>query len=43
VLDAGPLGYAANPQYSPISAACSQWVEDLLNAGHQVVIPEIAD
>jgi predicted nucleic acid-binding protein len=43
VLDAGPLGYAANPHYSPISAACSQWVEDLLNAGHRVVLPEIAD
>jgi predicted nucleic acid-binding protein len=43
VLDAGPLGYAANPNHSPISLACTRWVEDLLAAGHHVVIPEIAD
>lgn len=43
LLDAGPLGFAANPQHSATSTACSQWIEALLAAGHRVLIPEIAD
>jgi predicted nucleic acid-binding protein len=43
VLDAGPLGYAANPKHSPLSRACSLWIEDLIAGGCKVVIPEISD
>jgi predicted nucleic acid-binding protein len=43
VLDAGPLGYAANPKHSPLGAACTRWVETHLASGNTIVIPEISD
>ncbi len=43
LLDAGPLGYAANPKHSTVSLACTRWVEAHLAAANRVVIPEIAD
>jgi hypothetical protein len=43
VLDAGPLGLVTNPAFSPASAACSKCLEGILLAGHEVIVPEIAD
>lgn len=43
ILDAGPLGLASNPQRSPASTACAQWVRRLVLAGVRVPVPEIAD
>jgi len=43
VLDSGPLGLATNPKDSPEAVACKEWLQRLLRAGHQVVVPEIID
>ncbi len=43
LLDAGPLGLASNPRFSPQTADCNQWILDRLNSGAQVLISEIAD
>lgn len=43
LLDAGPLGLASNPRFSPQTAACNQWVLDRLRQGTQVLVSEIAD
>jgi len=43
LLDAGPLGLVSNPAGNAESHACSEWLETILDAGHEVVIPEIAD
>ena len=43
LLDAGPLGLASNPRFSPQTNACNQWILDRLNSGAQVLISEIAD
>ena len=43
VLDTGPLGLVTNPKGSPQSIACAQWLQALVSAGHQVILPEIAD
>jgi predicted nucleic acid-binding protein len=43
VIDSGPLGYATNPRASAINVRCSQWIDDLLAGGEQIIIPEIAD
>jgi predicted nucleic acid-binding protein len=43
LLDAGPLGLASNPRYSPQNHACAQWLQAIVGAGARVVIPEIAD
>lgn len=43
VLDTGPLGLLANPKPRPAVIDCRRWADDLLAAGHRVVIPEIAD
>jgi predicted nucleic acid-binding protein len=43
VLDAGPLGLVTNPNLSPQSLACAQWLQSLVTSGVQVVLPEIAD
>ncbi|MFM9964078.1 MAG: PIN domain-containing protein [Planctomycetaceae bacterium] len=43
LLDAGPLGLATNPNRSPSNLACTRWLQELLAAGVQVLVPEIAD
>lgn len=43
VLDTGPLGMASNPNASPETDACQQWLETLLLDGARVCLPEIAD
>jgi len=43
VLDAGPLGLVTNPNLSPQSLACARWLQSLVTAGVQVVLPEISD
>ena len=43
VLDAGPLGLATNPRTSPASDGCRRWIQDVLMAGSQIVVPEIVD
>ena len=43
LLDAGPLGLVTNPQRSPQSTACVQWLQGLILAGADVFVPEIAD
>jgi predicted nucleic acid-binding protein len=43
LLDAGPLGLASNPRFSPQTAACNQWILDRLHGGAQVLVSEIAD
>lgn len=43
VLDAGPLGLATNPRMSPQATACLRWVQQALNSGQRVIVPEIAD
>lgn len=43
VLDSGPLSMATNPRRSAKNLACAHWVQDLLNAGHRVILPEVAD
>ena len=42
-LDAGPLGLVTNPNRSPESLACAQWLQALVAAGSRVILPEIAD
>jgi predicted nucleic acid-binding protein len=43
LLDAGPLGLASNPRFSPQTAACNQWIQDRLQQGAQALVSEIAD
>ena len=43
MLDTGPLGLVTNPQLSPDSTACAQWLQSHILAGSRVIIPEIAD
>lgn len=43
VLDAGPLGLVSNPSARGLNLACREWMERLIAAGSDVVIPEIAD
>jgi predicted nucleic acid-binding protein len=43
VLDAGPLGLVTNPNLSPQSLACAQWLQAMVTSGAQVVLPEISD
>jgi predicted nucleic acid-binding protein len=43
VLDAGPLGAACNPLSTPTTLALVKWLQSHLQAGAQIVIPEIAD
>ncbi len=42
-LDSGPLGMASNPKSSPDNDACQEWLEDLVQQGVRVIVPEIAD
>lgn len=43
LLDAGPLGLITNPNRSPQSLACTQWLQELIAAGVEVIVPEISD
>jgi len=43
LLDAGPLGLVTNPKQSPASLACATWLQNLIQDGTQIVVPEIAD
>jgi predicted nucleic acid-binding protein len=43
MIDTGPLGLVTNPQLSPESTACAQWLQSHILAGSRVIIPEIAD
>src|SRR5689334_21194070 len=43
LLDAGPLGLLADPRPHRNSLACRQWANDMLAAGHRILIPEITD
>jgi len=43
LLDGGPLGLVTNPKRSPISLACTRWLQALITAGNRVIIPEIVD
>jgi predicted nucleic acid-binding protein len=43
LLDAGPLGLASNPRFSPQTDVCNQWILERLQNGAQVLVSEIAD
>jgi predicted nucleic acid-binding protein len=43
VLDTGPLGLVTNPRASAENLRCNEWMQELLRAGCEVAIPEIAD
>lgn len=43
ILDTGPLGLVTHPGGNEQVQRCKEWLLDLLSAGTQVVIPEIAD
>src|SRR5438094_6844948 len=43
LLNAGPRGSITNPQRSPQSLACTQWLQSLVVGGTRVIVPEIAD
>ena len=40
VLDSGPLGKIAHPRPN---SEITMWLQDILSAGDEVIIPEIAD
>lgn len=42
-LDAEPLGTLANPNATAENEACRDWLRRLVDAGHAVFYPEIAD
>jgi predicted nucleic acid-binding protein len=43
LLDAGPLGLVTNPNASPQSAACAEWLQTLASRRARILLPEIAD
>jgi predicted nucleic acid-binding protein len=43
LLDSGPIGLITNPNRSPASTACSNWIQTISAAGIRVIIPEITD
>jgi predicted nucleic acid-binding protein len=43
LLDTGPLGAVTNPNANPQNQACVRWLLSHSRAGHEIVIPEIAD
>jgi predicted nucleic acid-binding protein len=43
LLDAGPLGRLANPLASASTVEANRWLEALVTAGEQPIVPEIAD
>ncbi len=42
-LDAGPLGLATNPTLSAEVLAIHDWLDNVLAAGHRIVVPAVAD
>jgi len=42
LLDAGPLGLATNPARSPEVRAIHRWVDEIVAAGHRIVVPAVA-
>lgn len=43
LLDSGPLGLVTGPRKLADANACRAWLEDLLAAGVEVRVPDIAD
>jgi hypothetical protein len=43
LTDSGPLGLLSNPRDSEVSIRCKIWLRDCLDAGWDVMVPEIAD
>jgi predicted nucleic acid-binding protein len=43
LLDAGPLGLVTNPKLSPLSVACTEWLQRLVSRRIRILLPEIAD
>jgi predicted nucleic acid-binding protein len=43
LLDAGPLGLLTNPKKTSETRAITQWVIDIMAAGHRLIVPAIAD
>jgi predicted nucleic acid-binding protein len=43
LLDTGVLGLITHPSDKPEPRACKEWLQRLLQAGHSVYVPEIAD
>lgn len=43
LLDAGPLGLISNTRATPGNLQSNQWLQNLLNVGVRVLVPEIAD
>jgi len=43
LLDAGPLGLITNPKVSPLSVACTEWLQTLVSRRTRIILPEIAD
>lgn len=43
LLDAGPLGLVTNPNASPQSAVCAEWLQTLASGRARILLPEIAD
>jgi predicted nucleic acid-binding protein len=43
LLDAGPLGLVTNPRLSPLSVACTEWLQTLVSRRTRILLPEIAD
>jgi predicted nucleic acid-binding protein len=43
LLDAGPLGLVTNPRLSPLSVACTEWLQTLVRRRARILLPEIAD
>jgi predicted nucleic acid-binding protein len=42
LFDSGPLGLLCHSR-AAVTAACDQWLADLLSAGRRVLVPEIVD
>ena len=42
-LDAGPLGLITNPKRTPDTIAATEWVIEMMSAGHRFIVPAIAD
>jgi predicted nucleic acid-binding protein len=43
LLDSGPLGMAVHPNAEGLTQECQTWLNNLLERGEQIAIPEIAD
>ena len=43
IPDTGPLGLLTNPKKTPETRAITRWALDMMNAGHRLVVPAIAD